>query len=104
MLFNIDAKIKFVRGNSFTRQFYLKNIDLQLVNSLKIKCGELNICENIYPDENGTFTFFMSSYQTSKFPDIHTTYSLDIVFADGSENTLFYKEQFIVLPDEEGSC
>lgn len=104
MAINIDAKIKFVRGNSFTREFQLKNVDLNYVESLNLICNELNICENMIADENEIFKFYLSSSKTSQMHDIHTTYNLDIVFVDGSKKTIFYKEQFIVLPNENGGC
>lgn len=104
MAINMDAKIKFVRGNVFTREFELKNVDLNLVFALRIVCEDLKIIKSIYPNDEGIFTFHLSTVETGNMPDIHTTYNLDVVFIDGSKKTIFYKEQFIVLPNDDGSA
>lgn len=98
MVTRCDGKIKVIQGNSLTREFEIKNINLDYVYSIEIDCKELNLYKELFMNEEGKFIFNLTSDETSKMPDIHTTYNLDVVFIDGSHKTIFYEEQFIILP------
>lgn len=99
MLIKRNATIKFVKGNSFSREYELKNVDLNNVYSIQINCKELDLYTELFSNDEGKFNFYLHSAQTSKMPDIHTTYDLNVVFIDGSVQTVFYQEQFIILPN-----